>query len=442
MATIRLIPSTYYLSNTSYLSVSSASNMYANTDSTSYATITNTRTSTNSYYAYIRGFNFDDVPSNAIVSSITIKLKAYHRGGNTGTISCYDGTTNVSAAGSTTALTTTATVKTFTNTTIDWDTLKGYGSDFGIRINCRRSSRNTQSLFYIYGAEIEVIYTIPTPYTITSSTTIGTISPSGSTTVYSGDDYTLTINANNPTVTDNGNNVTSQLQRITGGTDTFIPYDYDSSGFNISNITNAYSNISDNNYANCSLSARTTGTLYLDLGPVDIPTGATISSISCQASLQISRNSSSSSMTASCQMYSGNTAKGSSTTLVTSATDVARTTYTMNMGSWTASELQNARFYITMYNGASGTVRYIYVYGVVLTVTYQVSGEVYIYTINNITGDHTIIVSGGSTPQDTAYFKVNGTWRQVSQVYKKINGTWVLQTDLDNVFTTGTKYKT
>ena len=46
MATIRLVPSTYYLSNSNYLSVSGASNMYTNTDSDTYATITNSRTST------------------------------------------------------------------------------------------------------------------------------------------------------------------------------------------------------------------------------------------------------------------------------------------------------------------------------------------------------------------------------------------------------------
>ena len=138
MATIRLTPSTYYLSNSSYLSVSNANNMYDDTDSTNYATIQNTRNSTSSYYIYLRGFNFDDVPSNAVVSDITIKLKAYHSGGNTSTIYCYDGTTQVSSAGSTTALTTSVTTKTFTNTTIEWNTLKGYGSDFGIRINCRR----------------------------------------------------------------------------------------------------------------------------------------------------------------------------------------------------------------------------------------------------------------------------------------------------------------
>ena len=74
MATIRLIPSAYSLSNTSYLSVSNASNMYDNTDSTTYATVTNSRTSTTSYYIYLKGFNFDDIPSNATVNSFTVKL--------------------------------------------------------------------------------------------------------------------------------------------------------------------------------------------------------------------------------------------------------------------------------------------------------------------------------------------------------------------------------
>ena len=53
MATLRLIPSTYAVSNSSYLSVSNASNMYNNTDNTSsYATVTNSRQSTTSYYLY------------------------------------------------------------------------------------------------------------------------------------------------------------------------------------------------------------------------------------------------------------------------------------------------------------------------------------------------------------------------------------------------------
>lgn len=448
MATIRLTPSAYTRSSTSRVTVTDPEYAYDNTSDTSnYAQFRGRNSSSNTYYAFLHGFNFDDVPSNATVTGFRVLIRCYRNSyqqtGSTYRLRLASQASNnyvISNTTTSTDIETTASVIEIPTGNLSWNNIVNYGDGFSIEMVLRPTS-SQYPYIYVYGAEIEVTYTLPVSYTITSSTTTGTISPSGATSVFEGDSYTLTINANNPIVTDNGNNVTSQLQRITNGTDTFIPYDYDSSGFTISNIANAYSDISDSNSADCSLSGRTTGTLYLDLGPVSIPTGATISSISCQASLQISRNGSSSGMTASCQMYSGNTAKGSSTTLVTSATDVARTTYTMNMGSWTASELQNARFYITMYNGASSTVRHIYVYGVALTVIYQVSGEVYIYTINNITGDHTIIVSGGSTPQDTAYFKVNGTWRQVSQIYKKINGTWVLQTDYDNVFTTGTKYK-
>lgn len=39
MATARLVPSTYYLSDTQYLSVSDAANMYTNVDSTTHGTI-------------------------------------------------------------------------------------------------------------------------------------------------------------------------------------------------------------------------------------------------------------------------------------------------------------------------------------------------------------------------------------------------------------------
>ena len=444
MATIRLVPSTYYLSNSTYLSVSSASNMYANTDSTTYATVTNSRSSTTSYYIYIRGFNFDAVPSNAEVSNISIKLKAYHSGGNTSTIYCYDGTTQVSAAGSTTALGTSATVKTFTNTTVDWDTLKGYGSDFGIRINCRRSSRNTTARVYIYGAEIQVTYTIPTPRTITSSINgTGTIDPSGSVTVYDGDNYTLTISgANSPIVTDNNIDVTSQLVQVTSGTSTLIPYDYDSSGFTISNISNAYHDSSNTTYADLTLAGQTTGNIYFDLGGVSIPSGATIQSVSCTATLQFSRNGSSSSVTSSFQLYAGSTAKGSANNWVTSATDISKTTYTLTTGTWTASEIDNARFYITCYNGASSTQRHIYVYGVSFTVAYEVSGVVYTYTITNVSGDHIIVVTS-SASQPKMFVKINGTWTQFSKVYKKVNGSWVEQSSStwSTLFNTSTNYR-
>ena len=112
MATIRLIPSTYYLSNSSYLTVSNASNMYTNTDSTTYATIQNTRSSNSSYYIYIRGFNFDDIPSNAIVSDFTIRLKGNYSGGYSQNMYLYDGTST--SMGSASSLSSTVYTREFT----------------------------------------------------------------------------------------------------------------------------------------------------------------------------------------------------------------------------------------------------------------------------------------------------------------------------------------
>ena len=54
-----------------------------------------------------------------------------------------------------------AATRTFANGSLTWDTIVGYGDTFGIRINCRRNAKNTQSYYYIYGAEIDVTYEVP-----------------------------------------------------------------------------------------------------------------------------------------------------------------------------------------------------------------------------------------------------------------------------------------
>lgn len=421
MATIaRLVPSSYTLSSTR-LSIADASNMYTNTDSTTYATITNTYSSTSSYYAYITGFNFSSVPDNAVVSSIEIKLKASHSGGNTSTIYGYtynNGTaTQISAAGSTTALETSATVKTFSNTTIAWDTLKGYGSTFGIRINCRRSNRNTQATFQIYGAEIAVTYTVPVYHDVSVSGD-GTLDPTGTTSVLEGDPFVLHISGITPTVTDNNVDVTSQLVQTTEVTETSIPNGNTNSGFTLSNISNAYHDATNTTYAQLQLAGSNTGTIYFDMSDISIPSGASITGVTASATLQYNRNNSTSGFTASCQMYAGSSAKGSSTSVVSSgSSDVARTTFTLSPGSsWTATEINSARFYITATNSARSTVRYLYVYGVSFNITYESSGVTYIYTISSVTADHTIVVSAGSA-SDKIYFKTDGSESLVNSVF-------------------------
>lgn len=442
MATIRLIPSSYSLSNSNYLTVSDASNMYANTDSTNYATITNRQSGTTTYYIYVKGFNFSDIPSNAIVSSFTVKFKAYESGLSTS--SSYRprivNDTTTLTGGSTAVSASTNTIS-FTDVTADWNTIKGYGSNFGIRISARRSNKNTTGYLYLYGAEIEVNYTVPVYHSITSYTDSGVVVPYGQTTLLEGSTYELRIyDINNPIVTDNFVDVTSQLIEQTTDTQTAIPDGNTNSNFTLSNIDNAYTDADDDSYATLNLAAGGTGTLYLDLGGISLPSGATIQSVSCQATLRYSRNSSSSGCTASCQLYSGNTAKGSSTSVVTAGgTDVAKTTFNLTIGNWTSSELSNARFYFTATNNAYSTQRIFYIYGVSLNVTYSISGKIYIYIITNVTGDHAIVVTG-SQATDTLYMKVNGTWKEVSAVYKKVNGVWELQSDLQNLFDLSIKY--
>ena len=211
MATIRLIPSTYYLSNSSYLSVANAANMYSNTDDDSYATVTNSRTSTTSYYIYLRGFNFDAIPDGAIINSFTVKLKARESGVSTSTSYkpyLANGTSAIN--GSCDVITTTASVHEFTGISTDWETIKGYGNNFGIRINCRRASRNTTGYMYIYGAEILVDYTMPVYHTVTVNG--NNVSPSGAVSVLEGDSLRVKVyETARPTVTDNGVDVSSQL---------------------------------------------------------------------------------------------------------------------------------------------------------------------------------------------------------------------------------------
>ena len=248
MPTIRLTPSTYYI-DSSNLSVRSASNMYNNTDNTTYATVTNSSASTTSYYIYVRGFNFDDIPNAAVVNSFTIKLKARQSGVSTSdSYKPYLANGTSSINGSCSAITTTATVFTFSGISANWETIKNYGSSFGIRINCRRASKNTTGYMYIYGAEIEVNYTVPVYHQITStnnSDSVDLIDPEGVTQVPEGDDYTLEIYANdisNIVVEDNNTDVTSLLVQHTvptGGSDSTVlgQYSLVSGSFNGSGAT-------------------------------------------------------------------------------------------------------------------------------------------------------------------------------------------------------------
>ena len=172
MPTIRLVPSSYSVSSSNRVSVSSPGNMYYNTDHTAnYCSIRGRNSSSSTYYAFIKGFNFDDVPSNAVVSSFSVKIRCYKNSylqqGTTYRPRLASSNSNNNVISGTTLesdVTTTSggTVYTFPlPSSLTWATLKGYGANFSIEVPLR-SSGNSYPYLYVYGAEIEVTYSVET----------------------------------------------------------------------------------------------------------------------------------------------------------------------------------------------------------------------------------------------------------------------------------------
>ena len=433
MPTIRLVPSTYYLSSTSYLSVSNASNMYNNTDNTTYATITNSRTSTTSYYAYIRGFNFDAIPSAAIINSFEIKLKGNYSGGYSQNMYLYNGTTAMS--GSASSLSTSVATRTFSSVPT-WEEIVDAGSNFGIRINCRRSSRNTTAYFYIYGAEIEVDYTLPTPCTITSTLSgNGTIQPSGAYSTYEGIEYELTITPTNKsdtvTVTHNGTDVTSQL--VAHGSEHSVGLtanDYETSGIQSGSSYAGYciGYTAEDPYSSTSnMYASDTGYATYSFDFSSIPSNATVESITVKAYGHRESATIDSSHISQIAIYNGSTKisddvdfPSTSSTLITcEATTVP-----------TRSQLDNVtlRHTVGYYGGL--------VLGITFTVVYSTGTGLDHYTYTFTTsGDATIaVVIGGSSQQPILYKKIGTTYKTVITGYKKISGVWTVQSDVADLY--------
>ena len=446
MATIRLVPSTYYLSSTSYLSVSSADNMYANTDSDTYATVTNSQTGTTSYYIYLRGFDFDSLPSSAVVSDFTIKLKARESGVTTST-SYYpricNGTTTLT--GSCGMPSTSVQTLSFSGLQVDFDTIKGYGANFGIRINCRRASRNTTGYMYIYGAEIEVTYTIQNPRTITTALTgNGTISPSGTNTYYDGNEVELVITPTNKsdtvTATRDGVDITSQLvAHGAGSTSTFTATDVTTSGIQSGSSYAEYAvgNTAEDPYSSTSnmyASSGSTGYAAYSFDFSSIPSTATIEEIEVRCYGHRESSTIDSSHVSQCVLYQGNTAVSEEVDFPSTSSSMITVTPNQTI---TRSELDNItlRHYVGYYGGL--------VLGISFDVTYSTGTGLdhYTYTFT-VSSDSTIaVVIGGSVAQPKLSIKSGGAWVEVTAAYVKQNGTWVLQSDVTNVFQSGVNYR-
>ena len=167
--TAKLIPSNFMFSDNTKMSVQDVQNMYTDCDSDTCATVTNSENATTQYYFYIKGFDFDSLPQDAIVESFTIRVKGSNvncMGGDSYVLKLGNGKTVYTNTSTDGVLTNQAKILTFTSLGgLTFENLKNFGSNMTIRVSVRRGSASKQCYVYIYGAEIEVHYTLPvTPY--------------------------------------------------------------------------------------------------------------------------------------------------------------------------------------------------------------------------------------------------------------------------------------
>ena len=426
MPTIRLTPSTYSRSNNSYVTVSNADNMYTNTDSTNYASIRGRNSSQTSrlYYCYIHGFNFDSIPSGATVTGFSVKIKAYRNSyQRTGTnyrpklASTASSGSVISNTTLTEDLTTSSSGATYTFPTgsLTWNNLTSYGSGFTIVIPLNPSS-NQYPYVYVYGAEIEVTYSVAASYNVAASSLVDGITVDPATqTVNEGDNATITFDVDDITgyvVTDNSVDVTSSLVRHTESandslaqTATSYTTELSSNNANFytsSSTTGHYFNYavghtaanpgststSYNTYVKDNNNNTATGWAWYSFDFSDIPAGATINSVQVQCYGACESTTHDSTHKANITLYSGNTAKSTEQYF----TSTSNQTITIsNPGTWTRAELQNAKlkFEVAYYGGR--------LFGITWTVNYSIAnpGHYYTYTITNVTGHHVVIINQG-----------------------------------------------
>lgn len=454
MATVRLVPSTYTRSSTSRVTVTDPDNMYDNTDDTSdYAQLRGRNSSSYTYYCFIHGFNFSAVPANATVNSFSVKIRCY-RNTYQGTGSTYrlrlaSTPSNNSVISNTTTSTDiglTQDVITIPTGDLSWSTLSGYGSDFSIEVVLHATS-NQYPYVYVYGAEIEVNYTLPNPRTVTTTLSgNGTIDPSGTETYYDGETFSLKITPTDPSasvsVTKNNVDVTSELVKTEPGNfddDRVLgTYSLVSGSFNgqggsyfqgLVGKGHTASQTTSNYYSGGN---GTIAVFTYDVG-FDIPEEATITRVYALVNGHAESTSQSSEYMCA-QLISGSTNLSSELNFksvgTSNSTQTVEATTLPTVAQLTVMKLQCRLGY---YGGALN--------GATVYVEYSLNDTYYTYS-TTINGNMTVAVTiGGSTQIQAIYLKVSGAWVQASAVYKKVNGSWVQQTSVTNIFESGVNYR-
>ncbi len=240
--------------------------------------------------------------------------------------------------------------------------------------------------------------------------------------------------------------------------------------------------------------------IFYNFGTINIPQGAMNISVTCSVKGYLNYTGGTSTRTL--QLYSGSTPMGTATNITTQQ---SVQTLSLTPGTWTAAQLSEAklRFYAKRNTSATTTNRLYRIYEAVMTVTYtydqlqyevtatsnsqsitvssvqewvnagddydlDIYGDItnadvtdnntdvksslvtiatdeYKYSLTNLQADHAIVifvvgdkifikVNGTWKEASDIKVKVNGLWQSISKAYKKVSGSWVEQSDKSAMF--------
>ncbi len=172
-------------------------------------------------------------------------------------------------------------------------------------------------------------------------------------------------------------------------------------------INNAYANSSSTNYARFNVNQSTTGEVYLTFDTSSIPASATNISITGNFKARVSSTTRITNTGA--RLYAGTTAKGSSVAFASTTASVRSLT---PGSSWTRSDLNDLRLYVTGRASSSTSSRRIDFYGADVTITYTAED---IHPTSVSLDEHTLTLEEGETAQLTeTVLPANATDKSVS----------------------------
>ncbi len=212
-------------------------------------------------------------------------------------------------------------------------------------------------------------------------------------------------------------------------------YNSDHSYYALSNASNGYHDSTNTSYASVNLTRGSGASTYIywEFDLPTIPDGSTINSITCNYKARTSNSSTSYIASATIQLCSNKTTKGTSKSIRTTSTTASSFT-SAGIGTWTVAEINaGVKLKTSATRGTSRTTSnyYIYFYGADIEITYTEAA----------TGNKVYIKSYGEWKEaDDILVKVNGSWASVADAYKKVSGSWAKQQDKSAMFDSNALY--